>query len=116
MSTVESLARLFFFLMIRRPPRSTLFPYTTLFRSAEASGLPPGAADLAVAAQAAHWFDLAAYYAEVRRGGRPGAGGGLVSYGVGGVEHAGIDPPLGPFYFGVLGAHWPPGRRHVEGR
>src|SRR3712207_7466670 len=28
----------FFFLMIRRPPRSTLFPYTTLFRSPE--GLP----------------------------------------------------------------------------
>src|SRR3712207_8491319 len=26
---------LFFFLMIRRPPRSTLFPYTTLFRSDE---------------------------------------------------------------------------------
>src|SRR3990167_7197008 len=26
----------FFFLMIRRPPRSTLFPYTTLFRSAKA--------------------------------------------------------------------------------
>src|SRR5882724_12329985 len=26
----------FFFLMIRRPPRSTLFPYTTLFRSAVA--------------------------------------------------------------------------------
>src|SRR2546430_5714090 len=27
------LALFFFFLMIRRPPRSTLFPYTTLFRS-----------------------------------------------------------------------------------
>src|SRR5260370_4731392 len=27
----------FFFLMIRRPPRSTLFPYTTLFRSAPPS-------------------------------------------------------------------------------
>src|SRR5690348_18125780 len=27
----------FFFLMIRRPPRSTLFPYTTLFRSAAAT-------------------------------------------------------------------------------
>src|SRR2546430_11153359 len=27
-------AIMFFFLMIRRPPRSTLFPYTTLFRSA----------------------------------------------------------------------------------
>src|SRR2546430_5486585 len=28
----------FFFLMIRRPPRSTLFPYTTLFRSAGGTG------------------------------------------------------------------------------
>src|SRR2546427_4669109 len=28
----------FFFLMIRRPPRSTLFPYTTLFRSPAAAG------------------------------------------------------------------------------
>src|SRR6266498_5485905 len=32
--TLHSLSLfLFFFLMIRRPPRSTLFPYTTLFRS-----------------------------------------------------------------------------------
>src|SRR3712207_9162460 len=30
---------LFFFLMIRRPPRSTLFPYTTLFRSQRAGDL-----------------------------------------------------------------------------
>src|SRR6266536_3678753 len=30
----------FFFLMIRRPPRSTLFPYTTLFRSRQAGLLP----------------------------------------------------------------------------
>src|SRR5689334_25341508 len=30
----HSLSFLFFFLMLRRPPRSTLFPYTTLFRSA----------------------------------------------------------------------------------
>ena len=32
----------FFFLMIRRPPRSTLFPYTTLFRSIKAEGLFDG--------------------------------------------------------------------------
>src|SRR3712207_8474032 len=31
--TNTSIVRFFFFLMIRRPPRSTLFPYTTLFRS-----------------------------------------------------------------------------------
>src|SRR3712207_8558544 len=36
---------IFFFLMIRRPPRSTLFPYTTLFRS-----MPSG--DLTAAAKA----------------------------------------------------------------
>src|SRR2546427_8143959 len=30
-----SFSLFFFFLMIRRPPRSTLFPYTTLFRSLE---------------------------------------------------------------------------------
>src|SRR6202453_5429846 len=29
-----------FFLMIRRPPRSTLFPYTTLFRSGEDAAYP----------------------------------------------------------------------------
>src|SRR5256885_7192096 len=29
----------FFFLMIRRPPRSTLFPYTTLFRSNQMKGI-----------------------------------------------------------------------------
>src|SRR5215204_6056192 len=33
MDTVFSIYCCFFFLMIRRPPRSTLFPYTTLFRS-----------------------------------------------------------------------------------
>src|SRR5256885_8423324 len=31
----------FFFLMIRRPPRSTLFPYTTLFRSPSRSQFVP---------------------------------------------------------------------------
>src|SRR3712207_7301762 len=35
---------MFFFLMIRRPPRSTLFPYTTLFRSCELDGHPDNAA------------------------------------------------------------------------
>src|SRR3712207_8440099 len=38
---------MFFFLMIRRPPRSTLFPYTTLFRSLPAAGRRQRAADAA---------------------------------------------------------------------
>src|SRR3712207_7206743 len=34
----------FFFLMIRRPPRSTLFPYTTLFRSGRPRSIRPRSA------------------------------------------------------------------------
>src|SRR6478736_78952 len=36
---LDDILFLFFFLMIRRPPRSTLFPYTTLFRSEETSAV-----------------------------------------------------------------------------
>src|SRR2546430_14633475 len=46
---VTAVSALFFFLMIRRPPRSTLFPYTTLFRGGthvckvvRFGGIPPG--------------------------------------------------------------------------
>src|SRR5258706_7508947 len=46
----------FFFLMIRRPPRSTLFPYTTLFRS---SDLALEEAALDAGHHPAHPFDLA---------------------------------------------------------
>src|SRR5690348_18258166 len=42
MSSNRSLFLFFFFLMIRPPPRSTLFPYTTLFRSH--AGVPRGSA------------------------------------------------------------------------
>src|SRR2546426_7608762 len=37
----------FFFLMIRRPPRSTLFPYTTLFRSVDGNRRPVGGVERA---------------------------------------------------------------------
>src|SRR3712207_7409291 len=40
------LSIVFFFLMIRRPPRSTLFPYTTLFRSRRAG--EPSCSSIAV--------------------------------------------------------------------
>src|SRR3712207_8896679 len=37
--------------MIRRPPRSTLFPYTTLFRSEDAAGIAGGEVGFAVAGE-----------------------------------------------------------------
>src|SRR6266853_5184672 len=39
---IPTSSRHIFFLMIRRPPRSTLFPYTTLFRSAAADARARG--------------------------------------------------------------------------
>lgn len=80
---------------------------------AEASGLEEASADLATAAQAAHWFDLPAYYGEVRRVVRPGGLVALISYGVVGAG-AELDAVIHPFYSQVLGPYWPPERRHVD--
>lgn len=80
---------------------------------AEASGLPDDVVDLATAAQAAHWFDLAAYYAEARRVGRPGSVLALVTYGSMVIDDD-VDPVIGHLYSEVLGPYWPPERRHVE--
>src|SRR3712207_8791666 len=55
--------------MIRRPPRSTLFPYTTLFRSGGGGGGDRGVR----AARGAGGGD---HVLGVRRGGRGGGGGG----------------------------------------
>src|SRR3712207_8190471 len=49
MVLVAQLLMLFFFLMIRRPPRSTLFPYTTLFRSLREEGITDGELDRVMA-------------------------------------------------------------------
>ena len=80
---------------------------------AESSGLPDRAADLAVAAQAAHWFDLPAYYAEVKRVSRPGAAVALVTYANVRIDKD-IDPVIEHFYSRVAGPYWPPERRLVE--
>ena len=81
--------------------------------SAEASGLTDNSVDLAVAAQAAHWFDLPAYYAEVRRVTKPGGIIALVTYGNMVADQA-VLQVLHHFYKDVTGPYWPPARRHVE--
>lgn len=80
---------------------------------AETSGLDDGSADLVTVAQAAHWFDLDAFYAEVRRVLKPKGVIALVTYGV--IKANGeVGRVLDDFYYDVLGAFWPPERRHVE--
>src|SRR4029079_19823397 len=53
-SWATSTCAFFFFLMIRRPPRSTLFPYTTLFRSIVDSARYPPSGRRGVAFGVAH--------------------------------------------------------------
>lgn len=93
---------------------------------AEASGLPDGSVDLAVAAQAAHWFDWPRYLDEVERVTRPGSLVALISYGVLHVDpgpeakprslhsRGEADSILSRYYYDELGPYWPKGREHVE--
>ncbi len=81
--------------------------------AAEASGLPDGSVDAAVSAQAAHWFDLPAYYAEVRRVARPHAIVVQTVYNHALVNEA-VDTAVRRFYADKLLTFWPPERRHVE--
>lgn len=80
---------------------------------AEALPVDAACASLITAAQAAHWFDLPAFYQEVGRVAKPGAALALVSY-----ANAAVDGPLGErfesFYARDLHAFWPPERPLVE--
>lgn len=80
---------------------------------AEHSGLADASADLITAAQAAHWFDLEAFYPEVRRVGRSGAAVALIAYGNPAIAGA-AGAVVTDFYTRVLDGYWPPERRHIE--
>ncbi len=73
---------------------------------AERSGLDDQSVDLVVAAQAAHWFDLPAFWREVARVARPGALAALVSYGSITVS-PNLDPLLRHFHDETLRDYWP---------
>ena len=77
---------------------------------AEASGLADASVELAVAAQAAHWFDWPRFVAEVGRVVRPGGLIALVSYG--NAEVAGT-AAIAEFYRAIE-PYWPAGRVHVN--
>jgi SAM-dependent methyltransferase len=81
--------------------------------SAEASGLADASVDLVTVAQAAHWFDLPAFYAEVRRVLRPGGVLALWGYERLIVPNE-IAETFQNFYEQTLAGFWPPERHFVE--
>src|SRR3989475_11896478 len=74
---------LFFFLMIRRPPRSTLFPYTTLFRSVgNANCIPPREGYLQHLRELCTKHGALLIFDEVMTGFRVALGGAQAHYGI----------------------------------
>lgn len=81
--------------------------------TAEASGLSTRSMDAIVAAQAVHWFDRAAFFAEARRVARPRALVAVWTYGNPTVAPD-VDALLASFYGDIVGPYWPPERRLIE--
>jgi SAM-dependent methyltransferase len=80
---------------------------------AEATGLADASVDLVTVAQAVHWFDLDAFYAEVRRVLRPGGAIVLIAYGVSETDRE-IKKVIAHYYTDTVGRFWPSERQHVE--
>src|SRR5262249_13979384 len=81
---------------------------------AERSGLPDASVDLVTVAQALHWFDVEAFYAEARRVARPGAVLAVWNYPRPKFVDPALDAVFLDFYTNVVGPYWPPERRHIE--
>ena len=80
---------------------------------AEASGLTSGSVSLITVAQALHWFDRPAFYAEARRVLAPGGLLAAWCYGLMEIDPA-VDPLVLRFYGHTVGPFWPPERALVE--
>lgn len=81
--------------------------------NAEALPFPAGSIDVVTIAQALHWFDFSAFYAEVNR---VLASGGVIAAWT--YTWAKIAPPIDEimrrYARGIVGSYWPPERRHVD--
>lgn len=85
------------------------------YQCAGAERLPidDGSASLVAAAQAAHWFDLPAFYKQVRRISFPEGILALISYGVLNLESP-LNERFQKFYWDEIGPYWPPERKLVD--
>ena len=80
---------------------------------AEHTPFPAQRFDLITVAQAVHWFEPAAYHAEVRRVARHGAVLAEWGYGLVQISPA-IDPLIQQFYRDTMGPYWDANRWHID--
>ncbi len=81
---------------------------------AEKSGLEAGSVDLLTVAQALHWFDLPAFYAEARRVVRPGGAVAIWGYVAATLDDPDLTAALHHFHYDVAGPYWPHERAIIE--
>ena len=81
--------------------------------SAEQCSLDDASADLVTVAQAAHWFDLERFYAQVRRVLVPGGALAIWCYGIHRVDPS-VDEIVADFYTNTVGSFWPAERHYIE--
>jgi SAM-dependent methyltransferase len=80
---------------------------------AERAPLRDGCADLITVAQALHWFDFPAFFAEARRVAGPEGIFAAWCYGNCRITPE-VDRAYGRLYEGIVGPYWPPERAHIE--
>ncbi len=82
--------------------------------SAESPGIEPHSVDLVTVAQALHWFDRPAFYAQVRQVLKPRGAIAEWCYGLCTITPE-IDASVRDFYAGETGPYWPPERALIDG-
>jgi SAM-dependent methyltransferase len=96
---------------LKSAPRHEKITYR--LATAGRTDIEPASVDLVTVAQALHWFDLAAFYAEVKRVLKPAGALAVWAYNLLEIE-PGIDARLREFYDETIGPYWPPERRFIE--
>jgi ubiquinone/menaquinone biosynthesis C-methylase UbiE len=96
---------------IDQAPRDAKVRY--LVAPADKAPIEAGSVDLVTVAQALHWFDLGAFYAEVRRVAKPGGTLAVWCYEMHHITPE-IDAIVRRLYSDIVGPYWPPERRIVE--
>jgi SAM-dependent methyltransferase len=81
---------------------------------AEKSGLDAASLDVITVAQALHWFERPAFYAEARRVLKPEGVLAVWTYGIPRLNDVNLDRAMQTFYWETVGNFWPPERRYVE--